>query len=320
MPHATPPSPTGLPRPVRSFLLLAFGITWAIVGIGYALGVRSAEGLGYTAMAALCMLGPAIAAVILQRAVDRAPWSGLGLPLAGTRWKYMALTALGGALLVPVGLLVCSALGRGAGIAAFGEVEVSMARMLATLQEQQAATGAELPPVLDRLGDLHIPAPLLLLLLQLAAIVSAFTVSLPVMLGEELGWRGYLYQHLAGWRPARRILFTGAVWGLWHAPLILLGHNYPEYPVPGIALMVVFCTLLALLFDWSRTRTRSVWGPCVLHGIINGSLGGFVLFAYNGHPLVNSPVGLAGFVAIALVALPMLLDRAYWRSGAVSAN
>ena len=48
---------------ILSFLGLAFGISWTIAGIGLAFGVRAASGIPYTVMAALVMLGPALAAI-----------------------------------------------------------------------------------------------------------------------------------------------------------------------------------------------------------------------------------------------------------------
>ena len=32
----------------------------------------------------------------------------------------------------------------------------------------------------------------------------------------------------------------GVIWGFWHAPLILNGHNYPQHPVVGVFMMVAF--------------------------------------------------------------------------------
>ncbi|MBT5659349.1 MAG: CPBP family intramembrane metalloprotease, partial [Rhodospirillaceae bacterium] len=45
--------------------------------------------------------------------------------------------------------------------------------------------------------------------------------------GEELGWRGYLWSEMRDkgfWRASMTI---GIVWGFWHAPIILMGYNYP---------------------------------------------------------------------------------------------
>lgn len=182
--------------------------------------------------------------------------------------------------------------------------------MVLQLEEIAASTGSTMPQAaMDKLAS--VPAGLVLVGGLFSAVLAACTINLPFMLGEELGWRGYLFQATARWPRQRRVLFTGTVWGVWHAPLILMGHNYPGHPVAGVFMMVVFCVLAAFLFDHSRLRTRTVWGPCVLHGIINGSAGLFALFAWGGHPLVGSPTGVAGFVALgALCAVVFALERA----------
>ena len=55
-------------------------------------------------------------------------------------------------------------------------------------------------------------------------------------MGEEAGWRGYLWsvlRPLGFWRTAA---IVGVAWGLWHAPIIAAGHNYgtgyPGWPWP----------------------------------------------------------------------------------------
>ena len=44
--------------------------------------------------------------------------------------------------------------------------------------------------------------------------------------GEEFGWRGYLQPKLMPLGIRKAILLTGFIWGLWHAPVILMGYNY----------------------------------------------------------------------------------------------
>lgn len=76
---------------------------------------------------------------------------------------------------------------------------------------------------------------LAMVVLQLAFSVILFFPAF----GEEWGWRGYLGPKLEQVmsKPAA-ILVGGILWGIWHAPLTIAGHNfgvdYPLYPWLGI--------------------------------------------------------------------------------------
>lgn len=299
-----------LPFGARSFLLMAFGFTWLVAGVAALAGV-DVNSSAYSLVAGGCMFGPAIAALVQWRVIERAPWSDLGLHPKGVRWPWLSYTVVLGVAIIPLCLLVIAGGGHW-GLPGFGHVEVTGARFAASVAEIMTAQGITGRNAGDSLLS-TLPGGLILVAILGSAVLAAFTVNLPFMLGEELGWRGYLFQKLAGWSPAQRIGFTGPVWGIWHAPLIFMGHNYPGHPVVGCLLMVVFCTVLAILFDWCRTRATSVWAPCVLHGIINGSAGAFALFAWNGHVLVASPAGLAGLVALFLLAAVLLFADAQYR-------
>ncbi|HEY0978770.1 MAG TPA: CPBP family intramembrane glutamic endopeptidase [Flavobacteriales bacterium] len=299
-------------RRIGGYLLWAFGISWAIVGAGFLLGVRSAAHPFYILVAALCMLGPALAAIIQQRLIDRAPWAGLGLPLRPTDRPVFLGTVLIGLSLIPV-LFGVLAVFEALGAERFGQVSITTERLMEALAEMLNASGSPSQGTSKILTWASgVPGGVALAFFLIAALFAALTVNLPFMLGEELGWRGYLWSVTAHWSGLRRVGFTGVVWGLWHAPLILMGHNYPEHPFLGIGLMVVFCTLLAFLFDWTRTRSRSIWSSCVLHGLINGTAGASVIFAWGGRPLVAGITGVAGFITIALlVVVVCCFDRRY---------
>jgi len=302
-------------RKIASFLAIAFGFTWGIAGIGALFGINAESGVSYVAMAVVCMLGPALAAVIQYRMIEDRPWEALGLHPKLIRWKYLVWTCIIGLSIVPLTMLVIHLFGNGVGMASFGHVAVTGERFATAVSDLMAAKGvvAEGASVPNALAKL--PGGVILAVSLLSALIAAFSVNLPFMLGEELGWRGYLYNATAQWSALKRVLFTGFFWGLWHAPLIAMGHNYPGHPITGIGLMVVFCVLLAFLFDWCRTRTNSVWGAAVLHGLINGSAGAMALFAWGGSVLVASPAGVAGFIAIAMLVLAIVvMDGNYRRN------
>ncbi|MBR4200286.1 MAG: CPBP family intramembrane metalloprotease [Oscillospiraceae bacterium] len=92
--------------------------------------------------------------------------------------------------------------------------------------------------------------------------------------GEEYGWRGYLYPKLeavAG-RPAA-LLAGGIIWGLWHAPLTVKGHNfgtdYPGFPWLGILLMCGSCVIMGIFFHWLTQKTGSIYPASIAHSANN---------------------------------------------------
>ncbi len=87
-------------------------------------------------------------------------------------------------------------------------------------------------------------------------------INLIPTLGEELGWRGYLLPKLREFFKTRTaLIISGAVWGIWHAPIIAQGHNYgTEYlgfPWLGILAMVVFCLSLGIIEGYISIRLNS---------------------------------------------------------------
>src|SRR5436305_814196 len=65
----------------------------------------------------------------------------------------------------------------------------------------------------------------------------------PLAFGEQWGWRGYLLPRLLPLGQWPALLLSGAIWGLWHAPVILLGYNYPQHPILGVLVMVGTCAV-----------------------------------------------------------------------------
>ena len=101
--------------------------------------------------------------------------------------------------------------------------------------------------------------------------------SLASATGEELGWRGFLVPTLAKTMPFERVaLISGAIWALWHMPLIIFAdynNGAPAwYSVMCFAVMVV---ALGFPFAWLRLRSGSVWPAAILHASHNLFIQGF---------------------------------------------
>jgi membrane protease YdiL (CAAX protease family) len=296
-------------KPILLFVALAFGISWGIFGLAkWGLGVDSA--LGWTLTGALFMLGPASAAWILRKRLGYT-WAALGLAGHGIRWKWM-LVALALALATPLLTLAINHLaGDILGIAGFGHVEISK-DMVARLARQNAES-AGMPPeaAAGRMEALPLGGAGLLAVMLLAGAVAGGTVNGLVAMGEELGWRGMLYEQTRGSGFVKQVGFTGLVWGLWHTPLILEGHNYPGHPQWGVAMMCLLTLSLAGPMAWVRRRSGSVLAPALLHGAVNGSAGITVVFTAGANDLLGGPAGLSAALAMAILLLALrVLDPA----------
>ncbi len=134
--------------------------------------------------------------------------------------------------------------------------------------------------------------------------IAAISINMFFAMGEELMWRGYLIEklgHLSYWK---RQLCVGSAWGLWHAPLILFGHNYAGYPILGLIMMWVFCMVACPLHEWWLRRGGSIMYPAAFHGSINAFAGLTIMGYTDFNPLLVG-AGLSTVVALALVTLAL---------------
>jgi membrane protease YdiL (CAAX protease family) len=129
----------------------------------------------------------------------------------------------------------------------------------------------------------------------------------PFSLGEEWGWRGYLLPKLLPLGQWPALLISGALWGIWHAPLIVLGANYPGHPILGILLMIINCTIVGTILGWTRLATGSIWPAVLGHAGFNASVGAAYIFGRSGIEYDQAQVTLAGWTGWLLPLLFIVL-------------
>ena len=143
-----------------------------------------------------------------------------------------------------------------------------------------------------------------------------------VALGEEIGWRGFLYPQLkAGFGQRKGWLLGGVIWGAWHWPLIwLIGYEYGAaagnpagyagFPVSGMLLFCVISTGLGVLHAWLYEKGGSIWAPSLLHGAFNAAaaIPLAVCLANTGslRLLGPAPVGILSGLPILIIAAVLL--------------
>lgn len=125
-----------------------------------------------------------------------------------------------------------------------------------------------------------------------------------LVIGEEIGWRGFLLRGvLTRFSPLVATLIVAVVWALWHSPLYFIP-GMPSYGQPFFA-FAAWVLPASFLLTWLWLGTRSAWLATLMHGSLN--LGASLAFPHA------DPLTLFTFAAVglAIVAAPLVLLR--WR-------
>jgi CAAX amino terminal protease family. len=274
------------------FLLVSFLGAWLVASPLW----LSGQGLatpGSTVLLIAMMFTPSLGVLAVRLTLRRNrpnPPTGFRSPGIRRWWGWALVAWLAPLAITVLSLVLATAVGS-------YEPDFTLSG-LSQLIEQQ--TGAPLPV-----------SPWTIVIAQLVGSLVIGWLNVIPALGEEWGWRGWLLPELLGLGTWPALIISGVVWGLWHAPVILLGYNYPNHhPVVGLLLMVCFCTALSVVLGWMRLRSESVWPAAIGHAFVNAAAGLPVLFVAAGAEIDNASVGLLGWTGWVITGIAFL---AGWR-------
>jgi len=278
------------------FVVITFTCSYLLAFVYFKLGGRLGTIAAYPVLISYMFI-PMIAAMVLTKFVYGEKIKGLGISWQLNRW-------FGVAWLLPAVL--------------------SIATMGITLLFPGISFSNEMAGMIDRFGDLLTPEqleqmeeqiksmpvhPFWLAVMQ--GLIAGVTVNAVAAFGEELGWRGYLQKYLGFMGFWKSSLLIGVIWGVWHAPLILQGHNYPQHPQLGVVMMTIWTVLLSPIFSYVRLKARSVIAAAVIHGSLNGTAGLAIMLTHGGDDLTTGLTGLPGFIVLITVNLLILFYDRY---------
>jgi membrane protease YdiL (CAAX protease family) len=329
------------------FLGLTFGLTWLLDLVIYLRGGLGAPGA--INVVQLQMMMPALSAIVLG--LFFLPQSPIyhRRPAGRGRWFYyiyllftviIAFTSMG-TLLAPeamppavayapllpsvLGLLVLVVLRFAAGRQAMDRVwlawgnwrcwllfglgfvayYVLQAALNAFTGLGSASFGPNLTPKGASSGTYLILGAMQILGMSILGIVIGF--------GEEYGWRGYLQSELFKLGRVRGVLLMGLIWGTYHWPVILMGWNYPGYPLLGLVLMVLWCTADGIVLSYAVLKSGSVLLAAFLHAVGNVIMSPIVELGFRPFDRVFSFFsGIYGIATLAVIAFFILRDP-IWR-------
>jgi len=263
-------------RAVLFFLALTFGFTWSLN-----LFLFMSGGLNISVLQ-LQMLIPAICAMMTITLVTGERIRDFGIRLG--RIKYYAW-----AFLIPIA--------------------VNGSAYILTHILGLAKLDPSMPGLAPLLADATVPMEQVIPIILVQALFLGPLTGLPFTFGEEYGWRAFLLSKLLPLGRRRAIILHGVIWGVWHAPIIAMGHNYPGYPLIGPVLMVVSTIFLGTFLGWIYFASKSIVAPSLAHGAINQSASIFIFFMVGLNPITGGVTGIPGLLLWGLVALIL------WKTG-----
>ncbi|WP_260289125.1 CPBP family intramembrane glutamic endopeptidase [Propionibacterium freudenreichii] len=303
---AVPGSPSGTAPgvtrvrwlPIVVFYVLACALAWLVISPLWISG-KGLQNPLMGVLSPLMMYTPAVAALfvvmVVQRVRGRAVLASLGMwpirPLKRT--LLLALAALVGTALLPI---VVTFIAAGLGLVRLDLVNFS--GFAQVLQSQMPA------------GQTYPLSVRTTVIVQLVMLLPASATNAMFTVGEEIGWRGFLMSSLRPLGTWPALVISGAMWGLWHAPLILLGYDFGRRDALGVLLMIVSCVILGTLFGWLRIRSGNIWPSVFGHAALNGTAGFLGLVVAAGESpsvLATSPLGWIGWTLVALVVVVLAL-------------
>ena len=286
-PDAFAAEPTRVPwLAVTVFAVIAVGLAW-LVTLPMWLGDGLADPL-FQLYALGMMYTPAVAALIVTFFIVKPPYRAryLGLTPFKPVWRSIVLMLvwpLVFGLLSLAGVWLASV---------FGWVDLGL--NLAVFNEAAEISGMSSEAI----------ALISLVSLPLVVVQATFAA-----FGEELGWRGFLVSALRplGFWPMAVV--SGVLWGVWHAPLILLGYNFGRTDFVGVLMMVGFCFFVGVLLNWARMWCRNMWVAAVGHGALNATATIGFLFIASDPTAIDAfwqtAIGLPGWIIMAVVIAVM---------------
>ena len=239
----------------------------------------------YTIMASLYMLLPLMIAVVMQK-VDKDKLASTGLLRFKISWSWLVAWTL------PVVIVLLTILVNMLMPGCEFNADLSSTIPVDSVPEEQ-----------KEMLSLFMNPTVMIVVTIVSGLFAGVTINALFAFGEEYGWRNYLVDALREKKFVCATVFIGLVWGLWHFPLILLGHNYPQHSIAGVFMMVIFCVLASFIETYFVIKAKSVFPAAIFHGTINAVAGLNVLVIKGGNDLINGMTGLSGFVVMAIVIM-----------------
>jgi len=279
---------------LTKYLLFTFGVTWIIAIIvcnALNSGTESGEALFNNSLA-LCMFIPTIGALIAKADIKGMGWN----PKIEKNWKYLLIAWLAPTVLQILGA-VCYYIVFPEDLDLSGEFFREYSPH--NYEDFEACGSSFVSYFAGKIAD------------------SLFSCDLMITtvlgLGEEIGWRGFMYPELKErFGGIKGVLLGGVIHGAWHFPVMLLvgyeyGTDYIGAPLLGLFAFCLYTTATGVIHNFLYEKSGCILLCAIYHAAINSVFSPSVLGRGEGRRIFGpSDIGLVAVFPTVLVAAGIL--------------
>ncbi len=308
-------------KKVIKFVVITYLLAWTGSTIGSIIKRNSADSatglMVFQAALALMMYTPIISVLIVNHGLKGMGW----IPKfkGNIRWLIFSI----------VSPIILTILGYICFFAIFPDLFALDGSYLTKVYESH---GQDPKVVLSSIESSGLDIRTVMIITMLECMVVVPFINMFTAIGEEAGWRGFLYPELnKGFGKVKGWLIGGLIWSGFHYPAIAIGgHDYGlKYygaPILGIVVFTITCTAMGVLHEIIYDKTKCIWYPAIFHGAINGS---FTLYnmVLNGEHydkieklMILGPGYLSLISGIPMIILAVIMGVLVMRGEKVSQN
>ena len=284
-------------KKVIKFVVITILISWTIQIIVSLYMVKNPGITGtmvFQAGLAVCMFVPLIAALI-----SKASFRSMG-------WKPKFKGNIGWLIFAAYGMVPVVAAGSALFFLMFPDLFDTTGSYLIA---QSKSAGVDLTAQLEQSGMSYQQY----ILSGIPAILLAPFLNISTAIGEEVGWRGFLYPELnKKFGKAMTWIIGGVIWAAFHFPCIILGgyeygFDYIGKPWLGLVVFTVFCVAMGIIEEIIFSKTKCIWYAALLHGSINAMATIPVIFANANNANLNRYLILGPVPNGIIAGLPLFI-------------
>ena len=284
-------------KKVIKFVVITILVSWTIQIIVSLYMVNNPGITGtmvFQAGLAVCMFVPLIAALI-----SKASFRSMG-------WKPKFKGNIGCLIFAAYGMVPVVAAGSALFFLMFPDLFDTTGSYL---MAQSKSAGVDLTAQLEQSGMSYQQY----ILSGIPAILLAPFLNISTAIGEEAGWRGFLYPELnKKFGKAMTWIIGGIIWAAFHFPCIILGgyeygFDYIGKPWLGLVVFTVFCVAMGIIEEIVFSKTKCIWYAALLHGSINAMATIPVIFANANNANLNRYLILGPVPNGIIAGLPLFI-------------